>query len=437
MSASKLQAFYQVIEDLQDKVSAHEGTCPACGEGRLRIQVLETGHLDYHCSTPGCGRGQIDAAMSAALRHSAAPRNGASANGKNGHTPITTTALRVREVVSAAPPQENGREKPWFTAEELMATKIQPTEWIVPGIIPEGLTVFAGRPKQGKSWGIYGVVIAITSGTPVMGKKRAKRGECLYMALEDGKDRLQERLQALLGDAPTPQGLCFATKWSKMAAPGKIVQPHEPEFVNDLNWWLDDHPTARMVVVDTLARIRPKVKSNGNVYEDDSAVMEALQAIAIDRRISLVVITHTRKPVQGRSPNEVFDEIQGSTGITGPVDAMLVLRKAPGEQSLSLFADGRAFRGPQEYAISWDPDTSAWTLLGDAAEHRRSDLQKELLNAVKDQGGPIHYRVVAAKLGKTTPPEVAVIKTNLWRLSQDDALVSTGEGFYAMPRQAS
>ena len=36
-----------------------------------------------------------------------------------------------------------------FTASELMATALPPLRWIVPGLLPEGITLLAGKPKLG------------------------------------------------------------------------------------------------------------------------------------------------------------------------------------------------------------------------------------------------------------------------------------------------
>src|SRR5690606_30802768 len=39
-----------------------------------------------------------------------------------------------------------------FTAVDLMKREFPEPKWIVEGLLPEGLTLFAGPPKIGKSW---------------------------------------------------------------------------------------------------------------------------------------------------------------------------------------------------------------------------------------------------------------------------------------------
>ena len=38
-----------------------------------------------------------------------------------------------------------------FTAAELMSEELPPVRWVVPDILPEGVTFLAGKPKMGKS----------------------------------------------------------------------------------------------------------------------------------------------------------------------------------------------------------------------------------------------------------------------------------------------
>ena len=39
-----------------------------------------------------------------------------------------------------------------ISAEELLSTPLPPVKWIIPGLLPAGLAIFAGPSKAGKSW---------------------------------------------------------------------------------------------------------------------------------------------------------------------------------------------------------------------------------------------------------------------------------------------
>jgi hypothetical protein len=322
------------------------------------------------------------------------------------------------------------RPAPWASARDLMAMNIRPLEWVVPGIIPEGLTIIGGRPKAGKSWGTYGIGVAVSAGGMAFGKIECPQGDVLYLALEDGLRRLQSRMRSLLRGAPVPDAFDYAIKWPQLAAPGMIVSPETPECVNDIEWWLDRHPKARLVIIDTLAKVRRPSKGNGgNAYEEDYEGMTPLQRLATERRIGLMLITHTRKPATGKASSDFLDEIQGSTAITGSADTILGLKKT-GDQQVCLMVRGRDV-DEQELAIEWDRNTCDWTLLGEVVELRRSDDQKACLQVLRDAGGPLHYRVVAGRIGKGDKVGIASVQSLLWRLSQGGAVVMAGEGFYS------
>ena len=66
------------------------------------------------------------------------------------------SALAVDHLAALLPEIPNSGNLPAFTrgisAAALMEKRFEPIRWIVPGYLPEGLTVLAGAPKLGKSW---------------------------------------------------------------------------------------------------------------------------------------------------------------------------------------------------------------------------------------------------------------------------------------------
>mgnify|MGYP003779546527 CR=1 FL=1 len=81
------------------------------------------------------------------------------------------------------------------SARWLMAQDFPPLEYVVPGLIPEGLTLLAAAPKIGKSWLVLGLGIACASGGYAFGQLPVDRRPVLYLALEDGQRRLRRRRQ--------------------------------------------------------------------------------------------------------------------------------------------------------------------------------------------------------------------------------------------------
>jgi hypothetical protein len=80
--------------------------------------------------------------------------------------------------------ERNGHKPHTFTAAELMAMDLPPVRWVVPDILPEGVTLLAGKVKMGKSWMCLGLCVAVGSGGVALGTRRVEQGEVLYLALD-------------------------------------------------------------------------------------------------------------------------------------------------------------------------------------------------------------------------------------------------------------
>ena len=73
------------------------------------------------------------------------------------------------------PAGKSRARKKRYTARDLQEMDILPLEWILPRYLPEGLTVFAGRPKVGKSWMMLQTALAVSGGGKLFGAE-AKQG---------------------------------------------------------------------------------------------------------------------------------------------------------------------------------------------------------------------------------------------------------------------
>ena len=89
-----------------------------------------------------------------------------------------------------------------ISAEELLSTPLPPVKWIIPGLLPAGLALFAGPSKAGKSWLALWLCLQIAQGNPVWNREIEPR-TVIYFSLEDTFNRLQNRIFQLIdgGDA--------------------------------------------------------------------------------------------------------------------------------------------------------------------------------------------------------------------------------------------
>lgn len=279
----------------------------------------------------------------------------------------------------------------YFTAAELVGVDFPEPRWAVPGIVPEGLSLLAGAPKSGKSWMLLGLGWAVACGGHALGRVAVETGSVLYAALEDSPRRLQDRLRKVLGDEPAPLGLHLVT-----------VLPQMPRAVELIDEWLEDHPDARLVIVDVLGKVRPATGPQTDRYEHDYKVIGALKALADRRQVAVLIATHTRK----MGAEDVFDMVSGSIGLTAAADATLVLRRARGETDATLHVTGRDVP-ESEYALSFDPTRCVWTLAGSGLAEAASRAAAVRASAGLGDDSAAVVDFIAAHPAGVTPAEVA------------------------------
>lgn len=272
-----------------------------------------------------------------------------------------------------------------FPIAELLEEELPPVRWAVPDVLPEGVTLFAGKPKVGKTWLAQGLAAAVATGGVALGKVPVEQGDVLYLALEDNRRRLQRRFKKLLGGRPLPPRLDAAIDWPRLDEGG----------ADELEDWLIGHSDARLVVIDTLAKIRPRVRG-ANLYAEDYAALERLLPLTVQHGVSILVIHHTRK-LQADDPSE---EMSGTFGLTGGVDGTLVIRRGRGDADAYLHVDGRDIEDAAEHALDWDSQLAAWTLQGDAEEYRLSKERREGVGLLERNGDPMGPKEAADGLDK-------------------------------------
>lgn len=272
-----------------------------------------------------------------------------------------------------------------LSAADLMALELPELQWTIPGVLPQGFTLLAGRPKLGKSFLAINMALAIAQGGQILGE-RVEAGDVLALCLEDGPRRLQARLSSMLQSSPPPATLDINFEWDRLDAGGADKIEH----------WISEHKRPRLVIIDTLAKVRERPKSKGNLYLDDYGALEPLKRLADDHEIAVLAVHHLNKSTSMRDP---LDEISGSTGITGSPDTLMKLSRRHGDSQGELLVIGRDLEDV-ELAVDFDSETATWQLLGPADEYRTSDERQQIISVLRDSVDPLGPRKIAGVLGK-------------------------------------
>lgn len=252
-------------------------------------------------------------------------------------------AVKLGQAVHYANPAGSAPPAPpkldFYQASELFDKQLERTQMIVQRMIPCGLTVLAGAPKRGKSWLALALALAVASGVDFLGQP-VLQGSVLYLDLESRQYRVKDRLSHLtLGPAPT--GLYVAHS----------AEPLGQRFYQQMEGWMQGVRDPRLIIVDTLGRVKPSGKRNENAYESDTRQYGALQSWAAQHRIAVIVVHHLRKV---KDSDDWFDKINGSNGLVGAADAVLGLGGKRGEQISKLMVSGRDIDGDYNMAIRFD-----------------------------------------------------------------------------------
>jgi hypothetical protein len=298
-----------------------------------------------------------------------------------------------------------------MTVGELLTTKFKPRPHIIEGILPQGLSILAGKPKMGKSWLDVDMALSVGTGETCLGRS-VDPGEVLLASLEDPADRLQSRIQRLRPEwSQLPDTIDAYFNWPRFNAGG----------ADALERWLDRRPNAKLGIFDTWQYVKPPRNPSKNIYDEDVAALAPVKRIADERNIALLIILHLKKGKE----DDVFDEISGSTGITGTADTIMHLARERGQADGVLTITSRVM---PEAEMALQFEDGIWTMMGNADEYRHSKEKTAILSAIRGEGRPMSPGEMAKVLDE--PHEA--IKKRMLRMAKDGWLMNRG-GKYDLP----
>ena len=315
-------------------------------------------------------------------------------------------------------PGETPKENPvfvptGFNAADLLKMEFPEPKWAVPDLIPEGLSILAGKPKSGKSIMANNISLAISLGGKALSKTDVDQGSVIYLALEDTGRRLQNRLQTMLAweNSPMPDKLTFFTEFPKMGDGGLTLLEKEMESRKDL----------RLVVIDTFALFRPRPKgSNGAGYQEDYDHAHRIKKLADKYQVGILLIHHLRK----MEAEDVFDQMSGTLGLPGAADGLLALVKKNSDNTLHV--KGRDIEEVQ-YAVKLETSILTWELLGQAQEVQTTEYKQKVLDCLKETTECLGPKEIA----DITEVSINYVKKILPLLVKERVVVKQGRGQYA------
>jgi DNA-binding transcriptional ArsR family regulator len=240
--------------------------------------------------------------------------------------------------------------------------------WLWRGYLaPGSLSLLAGRPKVGKSTAVFGLLAALAAGRPYLDLETRESGAVLLSEEREGTLAEKARRFSLDGriDLLMRHQVRGAT-WQEV-----VDRAVDHARTNDLG----------LLVVDTF---NAWTGLRGDDESKAGAVHEALEplTVAAGHGLAVLIVAHQRK-AQGA----YGEAVRGSNALTGGVDVVVELERAPTE----LGAAARVLRAVSRYGAT--PEELAAELVGEtysargdlehlSAEHERG----EVLDAIPDEG---------------------------------------------------
>lgn len=232
--------------------------------------------------------------------------------------------------------------KTGWTIAELMDADLPETPWIVPDLLPVGLTILGGRPKVGKSWLLLQLACAVGCGGRIFDRK-IEPGKVLYLALEDSTRRLKDR--ALKMNIPRNADIDIMQEWrSFYKSPG--IDALEAEIENG---------GYKVILLDTISRLMPGVDQGD--AEVVGPIFAKLQKLTMDYGVAIVCADHLRKPSGYNS--DPIDDVLESTAKTAIADQTLALYREKGKAGATLKGRGRDVE-EIDLRITFDRGTYCW-----------------------------------------------------------------------------
>lgn len=250
-------------------------------------------------------------------------------------------------------------ELEYITAKELQEKELAPTIYYVDNLIPQGLNLICSVPKMGKSWLALDLCLSICNGKNFLGFNTKQSG-CLYLALEDSYNRLKQRMNKLLINELAPNNFIYSIKSNDL----------KNGFITQLESFIDLHSYIKVIIIDTLQKIRSESKSN-NAYSHDYKELSQIKRLADEKGLCVILIHHLKKGIT----NDPFEKVSGTNGITGVVDTTYVLDKVNrSDEETHLSVVGRDVEY-NEYILKFDKEFCKWNMISTVDKYEELQMR--------------------------------------------------------------
>lgn len=271
------------------------------------------------------------------------------------------------------PDDEPVRAPRSYDAAELLCMEMAEPHYIVRPYVPEGVTLWCGRPKLGKTTILRQLARAVNTCSMFLGEPSGD-AEVWFLSLEEGERLARKKFKAMSDNADDWRGIRLEFEWPQGAA--GVTKLRER-----LKARTDSRPV--LIIIDSLTRFRLPPSDRGHAFTEDYNAAKLLADLCKEfPGLAVVILHHTTKAM----PDDPVSAISGTYGLTAAADSYAIMLKQG--QQYRLHAGGRL----------WDRDTSdfelrrsggGWGMVGEwdtSAPQGLAPKQQHVMDALRSGG---------------------------------------------------
>ena len=297
---------------------------------------------------------------------------------------------------------------------ELLAAEIPPPIQLFDRLMHEGMLLFGGKSKRGKSWLMFDLAISLA-----VGRSAFRHFPCeqprpvLYLALEDGRARLQGRARAIQPNLSTVNDLHLMYSFPPLSEGGLDLLAQE--IVAE---------QYGLVVIDVLAKLeKPKTGKGDKNYLEVYDMFTPLQDLRKQHPFCLAMLTHLRK----QEADDVFDALMGSVAYQGAQDVLWVLERKPKDDYAYLHIRDK---DAEEKTIALRFLDGHWEYIGEGDEYEMSRDQRKILRILVEEKAEMGIEQIR-KAGEWKEPDYGYVRKLLVTMAKDDLIHHAAYGKYS------
>jgi hypothetical protein len=278
---------------------------------------------------------------------------------KEAHGGDNGGVLPQAQGITLAPPE---------TLTNLLAADIPAPAQLFERLMHEGLLLFGGKSKRGKSWLMFDLAISLGVGRAAFQHYAcpAKR-PVLYLALEDGRARLQSRAKAIQPNLVSVDQFHLRYTFPSLSEGGIQALAGEIEQYG-----------YGLIVIDVLARLEKAGAKGEKNYHEVYDMFAPLQELRKQHPFCLAMLTHLRK----QDAEDVFDSLHGSVAYQGAQDVLWVLERKPKDDFAFLHIRDK---DAEDQTIALRFNNGHWEYVGEGEEFEISRDQRKVIKVLSEE----------------------------------------------------